>query len=93
MIDIFLYTISFLGGFIIGSHLIAYYFSRKQFVIKMDKNNNPVIESVNKSKGGLEFIQEPTQQELEENERESSLSGFLKSFRKPKKEEDDDDEF
>jgi len=80
--------IKFLLGVLLG-HLISTFITNKRgFEIKIDKKGeNVTLEPIN-PKRKVEFIGEPTRQEVDEAERPKGLSRFFKLFAKPAKEDD-----
>ena len=89
--ELILYIISFLGGIIIGCNLMAFYFSRKRFIIRIDKERNEAtIYQESAKPGKLKFIPDATAQELEEMEK-PKMKKFLGTFNKPAPKEDDDE--
>jgi len=81
--------IKFLLGVLLG-HLISTFITNKRgFEIKIDKKGeNITLEPINRPKHKVEFIGEPTRQEVEEAERPKGLHKFFKLFAKPAKEDE-----
>lgn len=91
-IEQILYIIAFISGYILGLNQMAWYFSKKKFIVRYDeKKKDVVIEPEEQKKGKFEFISEATQQELEEMEKPGSFQRFLKGFKKIEKEDIDDE--
>ena len=86
-------TITFLIGFIIGYGIASLLLARKRFIVNIDKETGNIsVEPVKRPKQKMEFIGEPTAQEVEEAERPGVLQNFLGTFRKPAKKEEEEEE-
>jgi len=85
-------AITFLIGLILGYGIASVIFAEKKFVIKVNEKTGKVeIEPLNKPKQKVEFIGEPTREEVEEAERPTKLQSFLSEFKKPASKEEEEE--
>ena len=80
-----------MSGFIAGYILASILLGRKKFVVKTSEKGEVTIEQANRPKRKVEFISEPTRQDVEEAEKPKGLKRFLKGFAKPAKEEEEEE--
>lgn len=82
----------FLLGFILGYGIASFLLARKKFIVKTNEKGETTIEALNRPKHKVEFVGEPTQQEVEEAEKSTSMQSFLGRFKKSAKQEEEEEE-
>lgn len=85
-------TITFLIGLILGYGIASILLGRKRFLVKTNERGETTIEPLNRPKQKVEFISEPTQEDVDEAERPAGMRKFLKGIVKPPKEENAEEE-